>query len=89
VLSILFSKYQDLLGFPAKIVTALLFMVAPAPLITWLSRMFLNAKEYGLTRIEYEQRWRRARDLCPLGAPAGCIDNVMMGKHVQEDHLQH
>jgi hypothetical protein len=36
-----------------------------------------EANKYGLTRIEYEQRWRKARELCPLGSAEDCWDQVM------------
>jgi hypothetical protein len=36
-----------------------------------------EAQKYGLTRIEYEVRRKRAQELCTIGSPPGCKDKIM------------
>jgi ATP-dependent protease ClpP protease subunit len=43
------------------------------------SKILQNARKYGLSRIEYETRWRRVQQLCPFGSDDACMENIMKG----------
>jgi hypothetical protein len=43
------------------------------------SKILQNARKYGLSRIEYETRWRRVQQLYPFGSDDACTENIMKG----------
>jgi hypothetical protein len=38
-----------------------------------------QARKYGLSRLEYEARWRRVQTTCKLGGSSDCSEKILNG----------
>jgi hypothetical protein len=45
------------------------------------TKILINAKKYGLSRMEYERRWQLVRQLCIIGTADDCEEKVMKGEY--------
>jgi hypothetical protein len=43
------------------------------------TKILKAAQKYGLSRIDYDAKWRRVQELCTLGTPPDCEDKIMRG----------